>query len=103
MLLAGCLSSPAAATSRPAARSPSRPEPSQTPTQEPAELIGGGTELFPDRRFVGLYGDPGDPALGALGEQGPKASAQRAIELSEAYEPYSDEPVYPSLEIIGTI
>lgn len=109
MLLAGCTSNPEAEPSKPAASSGAEPssssslEPSQTSTETPPELIGGGTELFPDRRFVGLYGYPGDPALGALGEQGPKASAQRAIELAEAYEPHSDEPVYPAFEIIATV
>lgn len=109
ILLAGCTSNPETQPAEPAAPSDavtspsSSSEPSQTPTEEPPELIGGGTELFPDRRFVGLYGYPGDPALGALGEQGPKASAQRAIDLAETYEPYSDEPVYPAFEIIATV
>src|SRR5699024_8243529 len=103
MLFAGCISNPEAEPSKPAASSPSSSEPSQTPTQEPAELIDGGTELFPDRRFVGLYDYPGDPALGALGEQGPKVSAQCSIELSEVYEPYSNVLVYPAFVIIATV
>lgn len=77
------------------------PTPTPTPT-EPPELIGGGTELFPDRRYVALYGHPGNPGLGALGEQGPEASAQRAIKLAEAYQPFSEEKVIPAFEIIAT-
>lgn len=77
------------------------PEATPSPTQPP-ELIGGGTELFPDRRFVALYGHPGTPGLGALGEQGPEASAQRAIELAKQYQPYSEEKVIPAFEIIVT-
>lgn len=72
-----------------------------TPTQTP-ELFGGGTRLFPEHRFVALYGHPGTPALGALGEQGPEESAQRAIELAEAYQPHSDEKVVPAFELIAT-
>ena len=84
-----------------ASSSPDSPEATPSPTKPP-ELIGGGTELFPERRFVGLYGHPDTPGLGALGEQGPKASAQRAIELAGNYTPYSEEPVYPAFEIIAT-
>ena len=79
----------------------SAPEATPSPT-EPPELIGGGTELFPDRRFVALYGHPGTPGLGVLGEQGPEESAQRAIELAKQYQPYSEEKVIPSFEIIVT-
>ena len=75
--------------------------PSPSPT-EPPELIGGGTELFPDRRFVALYGHPGTPGLGALGEQGPEASVARVQKLAESYEPYSEEKVVPAFEIIAT-
>ncbi|MDV5998061.1 hypothetical protein IUU84_00395 [Kocuria rhizophila] len=78
-------------------------ETSATPTpEEPAELIGGGTQLFPDRRFVALYGHPGTPGLGALGEQGPEASVTRVKELAKSYEPYSEEKVVPAFEIIAT-
>ena len=77
------------------------PEATPSPT-EPPELIGGGTELFPDRRFVALYGHPGTPGLGALGEQGPEESAQRAIELAKQYQPHSEEKVLPAFEIIAT-
>ncbi|QMS55926.1 MULTISPECIES: hypothetical protein [Kocuria] len=78
-------------------------ETSATPTPEkPAELIGGGTQLFPDRRFVALYGHPGTPGLGALGEQGPEESVTRVKELAKSYEPYSEEKVIPAFEIIAT-
>lgn len=105
LLLTGCAQgagSGSAAT--PAAdASPSSAAPSPTPVpEEPAELIGGGTEVFPDRRMVALYGRPGTPALGVLGEQGPEESAVRAKELAAQYEPFSDVPVVPAFEIIAT-
>lgn len=101
LLFTGCASEPSAEPTEPAPTA--SPEPSPTPTEEPPELIGGGTELFPDRRFIALYGHPGEPALGALGEQGPHASAERAIELAEEYKLHSVEPVYPAFEIIATV
>src|SRR5699024_10339501 len=63
LLFAGCGSEP---SSQPSAPPKSSPEPSPTPTEEPPELVGGGTELFPDKRFIALYGHPSYPALGAL-------------------------------------
>lgn len=106
LLLAGCGSggneSPEQATgSQNGTAASSSPETTPSPTQPP-ELIGGGTELFPDRRFVALYGHPGTPGLGALGEQGPEESAQRAIELAKQYQPHSQEKVIPAFEIIAT-
>ncbi|MFF0903316.1 UNVERIFIED_CONTAM: hypothetical protein RF653_06540 [Kocuria sp. CPCC 205316] len=103
LLLTGCAQSagPGSAAT-PAADAPSS-TPSPTPTpEEPAELIGGGTEVFPDRRMVALYGHPGTPGLGALGEQGPQESAVRAKELAAQYEPFSEVPVVPAFEIIAT-
>lgn len=70
---------------------------------KPAELIGGGTRMFPDRRMVALYGSPGNPSLGALGEQGPAESVQRVKNLAKEYEPLSKEPVIPAFEIIATV
>ncbi|GEO94303.1 hypothetical protein [Kocuria turfanensis] len=111
LLLAGCAqdTGPGAAATPAADGSSSSsapsPTPSPTPTatpEEPAELIGGGTEVFPGRRMVALYGQPGTPALGALGEQGPEESALRAKELAAQYEPFSEEPVVPAFEIIAT-
>lgn len=100
LLFAGCGSEP---SSQPSAPPKSSPEPSPTPTEEPPELVGGGTELFPDKRFIALYGHPSYPALGALGEQSPEESADRAIELAEMYEAHSDEEIHPAFEIIVTL
>src|SRR5690625_3079289 len=87
LFLAGCSGeSPAEAPDPDTSATPeqaAKPSPEPSPTEEPPELIGGGTELFPDKRFIALYGHPGIPALGALGEQGPVASAERAQELAE--------------------
>lgn len=109
LLLAGCAqdSGPGAAAT-PAASgasssAASSPTPSPTPTpEEPAELIGGGTEVFPGRRMVALYGHPGTPGLGVLGEQGPQESVARAKDLAALYGPFSDVPVVPAFEIIAT-
>ncbi|MFI7583933.1 hypothetical protein ACH9DO_09080 [Kocuria sp. M1N1S27] len=110
--VAGSAATPAADASSTAAGSPgssassapaSSPTPTPTPTpEEPAELIGGGTEVFPDRRMVALYGHPETPGLGVLGEQGPRESVIRAQELAAQYEPFSDVPVVPAFEIITT-
>ena len=108
LLLTGCGSGgdaggDDAASGTAAASSTATEQPSATPTPtQPPELIGGGTTLFPERRFVALYGHPGTPGLGALGEQGPEESAERAIELAKQYEPYSQEKVIPAFEIIAT-
>lgn len=97
---AGSAATPAAGTS---SSPPASPSPTPTPTpEEPAELIGGGTEVFPDRRMVALYGHPESPGLGVLGEQGPEESVVRAQELAAQYEPFSDVPVVPAFEIIAT-
>lgn len=107
LLLTGCgdggteSQDQATGTQNGTAASSAAPEATPSPTQPP-ELIGGGTELFPDRRFVALYGHPGTPGLGALGEQGPEESAQRAIELAKQYQPFSEEKVIPAFEIIAT-
>lgn len=70
---------------------------------EAAELPGGGDTLFPDRRFVALYGSPGIPALGALGEQDVDAAVDRIEAKVEDYQEHSDEPVQPAFEIITTV
>ncbi len=67
------------------------------------QLPGGGQLVFPGRRMVALYGHPGTSALGVLGEQGIQASIQRAKDLAQQYQPYSDEPVIPAFEIITTV
>ncbi|MDO4917952.1 hypothetical protein [Kocuria sp.] len=108
VLLTGCGSGGDAATDGAAASSQSEEtsqsqEASASPSPaKPAELVGGGTTLFPDRRFVALYGHPGTPGLGALGEQGPEESVTRAKELARSYEPYSQEKVVPAFEVIAT-
>lgn len=66
-------------------------------------LPGGGRQVFPDRRFVALYGHPGTPSLGALGEQDIPASIARVKDLAAQYQPYSAEPVVPAFEIIATV
>lgn len=80
-----------------------QPSPEPSPTEQPPELIGGGTELFPEKRFIALYGHPSHPELGALGEQGPQASADRVIELAASYEAHTAEQVIPAFEIIVTM
>ncbi|HEY8318513.1 MAG TPA: hypothetical protein VIG76_06745 [Amnibacterium sp.] len=67
------------------------------------QLPGGGQRPLPGHRFVALYGVPGVPTLGALGDQGPAASIRRVKALAKQYEPLSDEPVVPTLEIIATV
>jgi hypothetical protein len=67
------------------------------------QLPGGGQLVFPGRRMVALYGNPGTPALGSLGEQGLDASVARATDLVAQYQPYSDVPVVPAFEIITTV
>lgn len=66
------------------------------------ELPGGGHLLFPGRRLVALYGNPGTAALGVLGEQDPVEGTERLAALSE---PYAADgiPVVPTFEIIATI
>lgn len=77
--------------------------PTEEPEPEPAELPGGGTTIFPDRRMVALYGSPGVPALGALGEQDVDEAIARIKEKVEEYQEFSDEPVEPAFEIIATV
>src|SRR5699024_7603588 len=90
-------------SAQPSSTPEARPEPSPEATEEPPELVGGGTELFPDKRFIALYGHPEYPSLGALGEQSPEESADRVIELAEMYEAHSDEEIHPAFEIIVTV
>lgn len=67
------------------------------------ELPGGGQTLFPGRRMVALYGHPSGPYLGALGEQDIDATMVRVKELAARYQPFSDEPVVPALDLIATV
>jgi len=67
------------------------------------QLPGGGQTLFPGRRLVALYGTPGTPGLGVLGEQDLEATIERARDLAAEYEPLTQVPVVPTLEIIATV
>jgi hypothetical protein len=67
------------------------------------QLPGGGEVLFPGRRLVALYGNPGTPGLGVLGQQGLTASVARAEQMAAAYRPLSNVPVVPAFEIIATV
>lgn len=61
---------------------------------------GGG---LPGHRLIALYGTPSTPALGALGEQPLAESMLRAKALAAEYQPLSQEPIYPTLEIIASV
>ncbi|WP_298252084.1 hypothetical protein [uncultured Arthrobacter sp.] len=67
------------------------------------ELPGGGQTVFPGRRMVALYGHPDGPYLGALGEQDSAAAMVRVKELAAQYQPFSDEPVVPAIDLITTV
>lgn len=67
------------------------------------ELPGGGDTLYPDRRFVALYGSPVIATLGALGQQDLDASIDRVQSLADDYQQYSDQPVQPAFEIIASV
>ncbi len=76
----------------------------RTATAATGVELPGGTQLaFAGKMNVALYGTPGTPALGVLGEQGIPETIARAREHAAAYDPYTDETVVPSLEIIATI
>jgi len=72
-------------------------------TLDAPELPGGGTALFPGRRFIAAYGSPKVPSLGVLGEQDLPATLERVAALAGEYEGLAAEPVVPALEIIATI
>lgn len=67
------------------------------------QLPGGGQTVFPGRRMVALYGHPSGPFLGALGEQDIDATIARVKDLAAQYQPFSDEPVVPALDLIATV
>ena len=67
------------------------------------QLAGGGQRLFPDHRFVALYGAPGVPGLGVAGEQDAAATIARAKSVAAPYSGLSTVPVMPMLELIATI
>lgn len=66
-------------------------------------LPAGGQVVFPGRRLVALYGHPGAPVLGVLGEQPLEETIARARAVAAQYQPLSDVPVVPTLEIIATV
>ncbi len=68
-----------------------------------AQLPGGGQTVFPGRRMVALYGHPSGPSLGALGEQGIDETMARVKDLAAQYQPFSEEPVIPALDLIATV
>lgn len=67
------------------------------------QLPGGGQLVVPGKRYVALYGYPGSAALGVLGEQGMQETLARAKKVAAEYDPHSDLPVIPTLEIITTV
>lgn len=67
------------------------------------QLPAGGQVVFPYRRFVALYGHPGAPVLGVLGEQPLEQAIQRAKDVAAQYQPLSEVPIVPTLEIITTV
>ena len=67
------------------------------------ELPGGGQLVFPGHRFVAAYGSPGVPALGILGEQDDAASVQRVKDLAAEYQPFAQQGIIPTFEVITTI
>lgn len=67
------------------------------------ELPGGGQLIFPGHRFVAAYGSPEVPGLGILGEQDDAASVQRVKDLAAEYQPYSQQGIIPTFEVITTI
>ena len=68
-----------------------------------AELPGGGTQLFPGRRLVALYGHPYTPSMGVLGEQSISASIRRAKTLAASYSKVGSTPTVPAFELITTV
>jgi hypothetical protein len=68
----------------------------------PAELPGGGREIFPAHRVVAFYGAPGDPRLGVLGTGAPDRIALAAKRQAAAYGSGS-LPAVPALELITTV
>ncbi len=51
-----------------------------------AELFGGGTTVFPDRRIVAYYGNPLTFRLGILGETDPERAVERVTERAALYD-----------------
>ncbi len=69
---------------------------------KPAELPGGGREIFPAHRVVAFYGAPGDPRLGVLGTGTPDRIA-RAVKRQAAAYGSAGLSAMPALELIATV
>ncbi|WP_181010066.1 hypothetical protein [Ornithinimicrobium sufpigmenti] len=67
------------------------------------ELPGGGQLTLPGKTYVALYGTPSTGSLGVLGEQPIEETITRAKEYAARYEPLTDGPAVPTLEIIVTV
>lgn len=88
--------------SRDTAELPSKPQPQSRASQskEPEKP----KPTLDKTRFVALYGTPGAPVLGTLGShQNPTDAINTAKKLAAEYQPFSEEQVQPTLEIITTI
>ncbi|MDP9433070.1 MAG: hypothetical protein M3P91_10265 [Actinomycetota bacterium] len=78
-------------------------EASYTSARTGQQLPGGGQLVLPGKRYIALYGYPNSAALGVLGEQAMEETFVRARKVAAEYEPHSDLPVIPTLEIITTV
>lgn len=97
-------SAPASATASQSGASDQSSEDTASTDYKPEKnLYDGTTEIFKNKRYVALYGTPGDPSLGALGEQDVAGSVTRVKELASEYQPYAQETVTPTFEIITTV
>jgi hypothetical protein len=73
------------------------------PPPRPFTFPGGKQALSGNYRFVAMYGTPDEPALGVLGDQSLDTSLSRVKQMAKDYQPLSQQPVYPSFEIIATV
>src|SRR4051794_18393155 len=78
-------------------RAAGAPEPTATP--KPAELPGGGRQIFPGRRIVAFYGNPADDELGELGIGTPAQAGRRLLRQARAYE-RRKRKVLPVMELL---
>ncbi len=68
-----------------------------------AELFGGGTQVFPDRRIIAYYGNPLTGRLGILGETSAERAIERVTERAALYNTDGLPPALPGFEIIVTV
>ena len=68
-----------------------------------AELFGGGTQVFPDRRIIAYYGNPLTGRLGILGETTAERAIERVTERAALYNAEGLPPALPGFEIIVTV